>query len=102
MKGKIIDPLNLVQTQEGSVVSREIIRNKSGNISIFAFDKGEGLSEHTSPFEATVQVIEGVVDISIGEEKHQLKTGELMVIPGGSPHALHAVEAFKMILTILR
>lgn len=102
MAKTIINPVNLLQTQEGAVVSKEIVRKPNGSITIFAFDKNEGLSEHTSPFEAVAHIVEGVVDITIAGEKFQLNAGELIVMPANIPHALHAVEAFKMILTILR
>ena len=87
---------------EGGVASKQLIRNKGGNITLFAFSKGEGLSEHTSPYEAFVQVLEGIVEIRIGEESHILKVGEMIIMPSGIPHALHANTDFKMLLVMIK
>lgn len=93
---------DLIEYQEGSVVSREIIRKETGTVSIFAFDIGEGLSEHTAPFDAMVQVIDGRAEIIIGGNKNLVDEGDMIIMPANIPHALHAVEKFKMVLTMIR
>lgn len=93
---------NLPDYQEGSVVSREILKKETGTVTFFAFDKGQGLSEHTAPFDALVYVIEGEADIVIDGKSHLLSGGELIVLPAGHPHALKAVTPFKMLLTMIR
>lgn len=101
-RGRKTAALDLVGYQEGSVVSREILRKSTGNVTVFAFDENEALSEHTAPFDALVQVIEGTVDISIAGQPHRLCAGEMILMPAGEPHALKAVSRFKMILTMIR
>jgi quercetin dioxygenase-like cupin family protein len=91
-----------IQIAEGGVVSKQFIKNKGGNITLFAFDKGEGLSEHTAPFDAAVQILEGKAEVSIDGKKHVLEEGEIILMPADIPHALHAAEAFKMCLTMLK
>lgn len=93
---------DLVDYQEGSVVSREVISKPAGTVTIFAFDAGQGLSEHTAPFDAFVQVIDGEVEIRISGEPHQLKAGEMIIMPAGEPHALKATGRFKMLLVMIR
>jgi quercetin dioxygenase-like cupin family protein len=88
--------------QEGAVVSREIVRKPAGNVTFFAFDEGQGLSEHTAPFDALVQVVEGGVEITISGKPHRLQGGEMILMPAGQPHALKALNRFKMILTMIR
>ena len=85
-----------------AVVSKHILKKQTGNISLFAFDKGEGLSEHTTPFDALVMVVDGKVDITIGGTSHLLEKGDSIVMPANIPHALTAVEKFKMVLTMIR
>lgn len=92
----------LVDYQSGSIVSREILKGPTGKVTLFAFDEGEGLSEHTSPFNALVQVIEGEVEITISGQPHRVKTGEFILMPAQQPHALNAFKRFKMILTMIR
>lgn len=92
----------LIDYQNGSIVSREIIKGASGRVTLFAFDAGEELSEHTSPFNALVQVLEGEAEITISGKANRVKTGELILMPAGQPHALKAIERFKMILTMVR
>ena len=91
-----------VNYQEGSVVSREIVKKPTGNVTIFAFDEGQGLSEHTAPFDALVYVLEGEAEIRIAGHSHRLQGGEMILMPAGQPHALKAVKRFKMILTMIR
>jgi len=94
--------LELVAYQAGAVVSREIVKKKSGSVTAFAFDKDQGLSEHTAPFDALVHVIDGSAKISIGGTAHQVASGELILMPANVPHALKAVERFKMLLIMIR
>lgn len=102
IKAQVINIADLIRYQDGAVVSREIIRKETGNITIFAFDQGEGLSEHTAPFDAVVQIIEGEAEIIISGNKNRLKAGEMIIMPANDPHALHAVKPFKMLLTMIR
>jgi quercetin dioxygenase-like cupin family protein len=93
---------DLVSYQEGSIVSREIIKKSTGSVTIFAFDEGQGLSEHTAPFDALVQVVDGETEIVISGHPHRLQVGEMILMPAGQPHALKALTRFKMILTMIR
>ncbi len=102
MKAKSFNTNDLIDYQEKSVVSREIIKKETGTVTIFAFDKGEGLSEHTAPFDAMVQVIDGTAEIVISGNKNVLQKGEMIIMPGNVPHALNAIERFKMVLTMIR
>ena len=86
----------------GAVVSKQIIKKETGNVTLFAFDKGEGLSEHTAPFDALVQVLDGTTEIIIGGQPYVLHQGESIVMPSGIPHALKAIEPFKMLLTMIK
>ncbi len=92
----------LVNYQDGAVVSREIVRKPTGNVTLFAFDEGQGLSEHTAPFDALVQVVEGDAEIIISGQSHRVQGGEMILMPAGQPHALKAPKRFKMILTMIR
>ena len=100
--GKAIDISGLAEYQEGSVVSREIIKKEVGTVTIFAFDKGQGLSEHSAPFDAMVQIVDGEAEIRISGKNNIVKKGELIIMPANEPHALAAVKPFKMILTMIR
>jgi len=91
-----------IQYADGSVVSRQIMKSGGGNVTLFAFDKGEGLSEHTAPFDALVQIVDGIARITVGGEEHNLAAGESIMMPASIPHALFAPERFKMILTMIR
>lgn len=102
IKSRTLKTVDLIDYQEGAVVSREIIKRETGTVTVFAFDKGEGLSEHTAPFDAMVQVIEGKAEISISGKKNLVGTGEMIIMPANIPHALHAPERYKMILTMIR
>jgi len=88
--------------QEGAVVSREMISRKTGTVTLFAFDEGQGLSEHTAPFDALVYLLDGQAEILIAGKPFQLREGEMLIMPANVPHALKAVKRFKMILTLIR
>ena len=92
----------LVDYQQGSVVSRTLIDKKTGTVTLFAFAEDQGLSEHTAPFDALVCVLEGEVEISISGRPFLLKSGDMIVMPAGEPHALKARGQFKMMLTMIR
>jgi quercetin dioxygenase-like cupin family protein len=102
LKAKPLNIENLIDYQVDAVVSREIIRKETGTVTIFAFDKGEGLSEHTAPFDAMVQVVDGRAEIIISGAKNLVEKGEMIIMPGNVPHELKAVERFKMVLTMIR
>ena len=92
----------LIDYQSGTVASRTIVKGKTGTVTVFAFDEGEGLSEHTAPFDALVHVIDGEAEVTIEGRAHVLKQGEMIVMPADRPHALKAVRQFKMVLTMIR
>jgi quercetin dioxygenase-like cupin family protein len=87
---------------ENSVVSKRVLEKTTGNISLFAFDKGQRLSEHSAPFDAIVQVVEGTVEITIDKKPYQLNEGETIIMPANIPHAVYATEKFKMLLTMIK
>jgi len=99
---EIIDLVNSLSYQSGSVVSKVFLKKPSGNITLFAFDKGEGLSEHTAPFDAFVQILDGEAGITIGGKSYSLKAGESIIMPADVPHALKAVTEYKMLLVMLK
>jgi quercetin dioxygenase-like cupin family protein len=99
---EIINFNELIAYASGSVVSKQIIKKDTGNVTLFAFDKGEGLSEHTAPFDAMVQVLEGQVEILIGGKPFLLGAGETIIMPAHVSHALKALEKFKMLLTMIK
>ena len=92
----------LIDYQEGAVVSKEIIRKDKGTVTIFAFSRGQGLSEHTAPFDALVYIFDGQAQIFIEKKPHQVKTGELIIMPSNKSHALQAKTPFKMLLIMIR
>jgi len=92
----------IINYQEGSVVSKEIINKPTGTVTLFAFDKGQGLSEHTAPYDALVVVTEGVAEITVSGEKSEVKAGEMLLMPASASHALKATQQFKMILTMVK
>jgi len=94
--------VDLVAYQMGSVVSRTIIDKKTGTVTLFSFDTGQGLSEHTAPFDALVYVLDGEAEITISGKSLRLKEGELTIMPANQPHALKAIQRFKMLLTMIR
>ncbi len=102
LKAEVIHPLGLLNYQEGSVVSRALVNENGGSVTLFAFDEGEALSEHTAPCDALVQLLEGEVEISISGKTHRLKEGEMIIMPAGEPHSLKAIKKLKMILTMIK
>ena len=94
--------VDLVNYQEQSVVSKTLIEKKTGTVTLFAFDQGQGLSEHTAPFDALVCVLDGEVEIIISGNPVILKQGEMVVMPANKPHALKGIKQFKMMLTMIR
>lgn len=97
-----IYPLALLSYQDSAVVSRTLVNKKSGTVTLFAFDAGEGLSEHTAPFDALVYLLDGEAEITISGVSHHLKTGEMILMPANAPHALKATQRFKMMLTMIK
>ncbi len=93
---------DLIAVAEGAVVSRVLAKSGGGNVTLFAFDRNQGLSEHTAPFDALVQVVDGSLDLTIGGDPVKVGPGEIVRMPAGVPHALHAPEACRMVLTMLR
>ncbi len=93
---------DLITVAEGAVVSRVLTKSGGGNVTLFAFDRNQGLSEHTAPFDALVQVVDGSLDLTIGGHPVTVGAGEIVLMPAGVPHALHAPEASRMVLTMLR
>ncbi len=87
---------------DGAIVSKVLLKNDQGNLTLFAFDKGEMLSEHTAPFDALVSIIDGEAEIIISGQPHILQTGEMIIMPAGEPHALNALKQFKMLLTMIK
>ena len=99
---EILDLGSLLDYQEGSVVSRMLINKKIGTVTMFSFDKGEGLSEHTAPFDALVYVFDGKAEIIISKKSYILEKGQMITMPANEPHALNALERFKMMLIMVK
>ncbi|MBE0433313.1 cupin domain-containing protein [candidate division WOR-3 bacterium] len=99
---RVIDLRSLIDYQPGAVVSREIIKKPAGTVTIFAFDQGQGLSEHTTPFDALVHFLDGEAEITISGKKRSLRAGEMIIMPANEPHALKAAEKFKMLLVMIK
>lgn len=91
-----------IEYSKGSIVSQQLTYNPAGNITLFAFDEGQQLSEHTAPFDAIVEIVDGEAEIHVGGEKFVVKTGEMLIMPANVPHALYAEAKFKMILTMIK
>lgn len=91
-----------IEYSSGSVVSKTVVDKKAGTLTLFAFDAGQGLSEHTAPHDAVVQVLDGEAEVVIGGASTTVKTGQMIVMPANVPHALRAVVRFKMLLTMIR
>lgn len=101
-KSQVLQLAQLVSYQAGSVVSRQIAKAEAGNITLFAFDEGQGLSEHTAPFDALVHVLDGEVQVTISGVPFDLNAGDIIIMPANEPHALKALKKFKMLLTMIR
>ncbi|MBN2601347.1 MAG: cupin domain-containing protein [Candidatus Marinimicrobia bacterium] len=99
LKGKLTD---LLDNQKNAVVSREIIRKVTGTVTLFAFDTGQGLSEHSAPFDALVQILDGKMEITISGKSYPVKTNEFIIMPANDPHALTALSPVKMLLTMIK
>jgi len=98
----VITLKNNIEYQQGSVVSKEILKTDNGTVTIFAFDAGQGLSEHTAPFNALVYILDGEARIKIEEKAHTLVEGQMIELPANKPHSLKALEKFKMLLTMIK
>lgn len=102
LAGRAIDLKELIAYQEGSVVSRTLNDKKVGTITLFAFGEGQGLSEHTAPYDAFVEIVDGEADITIAGTDHRVTAGQFIIMPANQPHALRAVTRFKMLLVMIR
>ncbi len=101
-KGTILNLSQEIDYSGGGIISKQVLKSKAGNITLFSFDKGQELSEHTAPFDAMVQVLEGKVQIKIGGKPFDLEQGQTLIMPAEITHALYATEKFKMLLTMIR
>ncbi len=102
LKGKVFNLEQFVDYADGSVVSKTLLKKEIGNITLFAFDKGQGLSEHTAPFDAVVYILDGEAQITIGGQSQNVLAGEMLIMPANIPHALQAKAPFKMLLIMIR
>jgi quercetin dioxygenase-like cupin family protein len=100
--GQVMGMVSLVEYQAGSIVSRTLVDKSAGTITLFAFDKGQGLSEHTAPFDALVSVIDGEAEVTISGKPQKVKSGEIIMLPANAPHALRALNRFKMMLVMIK
>ncbi|MBI5190861.1 MAG: cupin domain-containing protein [Nitrospirae bacterium] len=100
--GRVINLEDLVAYSDDSVVSKTVLKKTAGTVTLFSFDKGQGLSEHTAPFDAMVQILDGEAEITISGRPHRVVKGEMLILPAGEPHSLLAVEKFKMALIMIR
>ncbi|MHB8709418.1 MAG: cupin domain-containing protein [Desulfuromonadales bacterium] len=100
--GQALTLADLVQYQAGAVVSRTLIDKQIGTLTLFAFDDGQGLSEHTAPYDAFVQIVDGAADVTIAGKDHRVVAGQMIIMPANVPHALRAVGRFKMLLVMIR
>jgi quercetin dioxygenase-like cupin family protein len=102
MNEKVLNSKDLIEYQQDSIVSKMLINKDVGSVTLFAFDEKQKLSEHTAPFDALVQIIDGEAEISISGEKYSLKRGDFIIMPANKPHAVIASKKFKMILTMIK
>ena len=102
LTGRVVKPIDVLDYQEASVVSRTIVDKKTGTVTLFAFDEGQGLSEHTAPFDALVHILDGEAEVVISGKTSLLRAGEMIIMPANEPHALKAVKRFKMLLIMIR
>ncbi len=100
--GHTISPISFIEYQEGSVVSKTLVQQSTGTVTLFAFAKGQGLSEHSAPFDAMVVVLEGKAEITISGKPNIVDAGEMIIMPANQPHAVNAVENFKMLLIMIK
>jgi quercetin dioxygenase-like cupin family protein len=101
-KSEVLKVIDLAEYQAGAVVSRQIAKGEGGNVTLFAFDEDQELSEHTAPFDALVHVVDGEAEIKISGKTSLLKAGEAIIMPANQPHAVKAVKKFKMLLTMIK
>lgn len=101
-KSQVLHIAKMTGYQEGAVVSRQITKAEAGNVTLFAFDQDQGLSEHTAPYDALVHILEGEAEVTISGQPFQLKMGDAIIMPANEPHALKAIQKFKMLLTMIR
>lgn len=101
-KASVLNLKQSVDYSEGGIVSKQVVENNSGNLTLFSFDKGQGLSQHTAPFDAVVQILDGEAEVVLDGVPHSLKEGETIIMPANVPHALNAVVRFKMLLTMIK
>ncbi len=102
LNSQVVQIINLINYQSGSVVSREVVKKPNGSITAFAFDEGEGLSEHTAPYDAIIQGLEGETEIKLSGKIHNLKNSEMIIMPAGEPHSVKALTKFKMLLIMIK
>jgi quercetin dioxygenase-like cupin family protein len=102
LSGQVVKPVDLVSYQEGSIVSRTIIDSDAGTLTLFAFGDGQGLSEHTAPFDAFVYLLDGEAEVTISGKSTNLKEGQMIMMPAHQPHALRAIKRFKMMLVMIK
>jgi quercetin dioxygenase-like cupin family protein len=102
LAGRVSRMAGLIDYQEGSVVSRQVMKGEGGNVTLFAFDAGEGLTEHTSPFDALVLVLDGEAEVTVSGVASRLGKGDMIVMPANEPHALKAPSRFKMLLVMVK
>jgi quercetin dioxygenase-like cupin family protein len=100
--GEVVALSDMVEYHDGSVVSRTLIDRPSGTLTLFSFDKGQGLSEHQAPFDAFVQIVDGSATVSISGVAHELVAGQAIIMPANKPHAVRALSRFKMLLTMIK
>jgi quercetin dioxygenase-like cupin family protein len=101
-KAQSLMPETQIEYQDGSIVSKTIVKKEKGNITLFAFDKGQALSEHTAPFDALISVIDGKSEVIIGGNSNIVETGQIILMPANIPHAVNAIEKFKMMLIMIK
>ena len=101
-KGKVFVASELVDYTEGGVVSKELVHSNAGSVTLFSFDAGQGLSQHTAPFDAFIQVVDGEMVLNVEGSDHRIKAGESFIIPSGALHSVKAEQRFKMIITMIR
>ncbi|GFE56123.1 cupin domain-containing protein [Geobacter sp. AOG1] len=102
LTARVLTMTDLIAYQEGSVVSRTLIDKKIGTLTLFAFGAGQGLSEHTAPYDAVVQIVDGEADVTIAGTVHHLVAGQMIIMPANQPHSLRSDQRFKMLLVMIR